>query len=99
MLHDLDSSNGTFLNGQRIKRALLRAGDIIMVYLMVLAHFALTYFAVAAAEVLPMGFRKPGSWAFPGLTARPAAKPSRPCTLARQYSAPPCPCAPRSSRS
>jgi predicted component of type VI protein secretion system len=48
MLEDLDSSNGTFLNGQRIARAVLADGDRVTI-----ANFQLEYLATAAANFAP----------------------------------------------
>ena len=49
MLEDLDSSNGTFLNGQRITRAALADGDRVTI-----ANFDLEYLAAAASTALPL---------------------------------------------
>ena len=50
MLEDLDSSNGTFLNGQRIERAVLADGDRVAI-----ANYQLEYFARAVVAASPSG--------------------------------------------
>jgi predicted component of type VI protein secretion system len=49
MLEDLDSSNGTFLNGQRIERAVLADGDCVAI-----ANYSLTYSAQATVPPVPL---------------------------------------------
>lgn len=50
MLEDLDSSNGTFLNGQRIERAVLADGDRVAI-----ANYQLEYFATAVVAAVAIG--------------------------------------------
>jgi predicted component of type VI protein secretion system len=50
MLEDLDSSNGTFLNGQRIERAVLADGDRVAI-----ANYQLEYCAAAVVAAAAIG--------------------------------------------
>lgn len=80
MVKDLGSSNGTYVDGQRVQEAQLNAGAVLTVGP---ATFVVQIdgqpAAIDAAEALRRGATKPASVIAPAASARPAA-PAKPAT-------------------